>query len=278
MRRLWLAVLLAGCGVPDSTPLLVLDGGDALPDGGLEGDCVVTAAQVVCEPRHATVGEREVYWRAPAGVAPAGGWPAVFVYQGSFYGPPTTWGTVKRDAPFGGYQQARLQVTLLAKGYVVIAPAAEGVAWQTNTTTSWDTTTDKTVIDGLLSDVKSGKYGAIDATRLFATGISSGGYMTSRMALSYAGTFRALAIESASWATCGGVLCVLPPSLPSDHPPTLFLQGREDTIVPVASVEPYVNALKAQGTEVEFVIDEKAGHEWLSDSPERVSAWFEGHR
>lgn len=254
------------------------DGG--LADGGLPG-CTVSAEQVVCEARRATVKvngvTREVYWRPPDGAPPDGGWPAVFVYQGSFFGPSTTWGTVPRDLAFGGYQQARLQARLLEHGFVVIAPAAAGVAWQTNMTLSWELTTDKVVIDTLLADVRAGKYGPIDVTRLYATGISSGGYMTSRMALSYAGTFRALAIHSASWATCGGALCSVPSTLPADHPPTLFLHGRQDTVVPLATVEPYVQGLQAQGTEVQLVVDDAAGHEWLADSPERITGWFETH-
>lgn len=259
------------------------DGGDdagVRPDGGPPG-CTVSAEQVVCEARRATVPvnglTRDVYWRPPEGAAPDGGWPAVFVYQGSFFGPSTTWGTVSRELAFGGYQQARLQARLLERGFVVIAPAAAGVAWQTNMTLSWELTSDKVLIDALLADVRAGKYGRVDVARLYATGISSGGYMTSRMALSYAGTFRALAIHSASWATCGGALCSVPATLPADHPPTLFLHGRQDTVAPLSAAEPYVRGLQAQGTEVQLVVDDAAGHEWLADSPERISAWFEAH-
>jgi poly(3-hydroxybutyrate) depolymerase len=237
--------------------------------------------QIVCAPNIAQEPvnglQRDVYWRAPHGNAPDAGWPAVIVYQGSFFGPPSTWGTVKSDLAFGGFQQARMQVSLLDQGYVVLAPAAAGVAWQTNMTVSWDLTTDKIVIDKLLADMRAGKFGPIDTTRLYATGISSGGYMTSRMALSYPGVFRALVIQSASWATCGGSLCVLPSSLPADHPPTLFLHGQNDQIVPLSSAQPYVDALRAQHTEVELFVDPNAGHEWLHDSPERISAWFSAH-
>jgi poly(3-hydroxybutyrate) depolymerase len=113
--------------------------------------------------------------------------------------------------------------------------------------------------------------------RLYATGISSGGYMTSRMAVSYAGMFRALAIASASYATCLGAVCSVPSVLPGDHPPTLFLHGTIDTIVPIETMRPYHERLEAQGIATDVDEDPTAGHQWLDDSPERITAWFEAH-
>lgn len=244
--------------------------------------CSASETEITCAPRIDTIPVngllREVFWQAPAGDAPAAGRPAVIVFQGSFFGPPSTWGAVKPDLAFGGFHQARLQVMLLARGYTVIAPsAAAGLAWQTNSTLPWDATTDKQVIDALVADIGSGRFGPIDTSRLYATGISSGGYMTSRMALSYAGTFKALGIAAGSWATCAGAACVLPAALPADHPPTLFLHGRADVTVPLFTAESYVKALEAQGTEAPLVIDDAAGHEWLKTSPERISDFFDSH-
>jgi predicted esterase len=101
--------------------------------------------------------------------------------------------------------------------------------------------------------------------------------MTSRMAVSYAGTFRALAIASASYATCLGAACVVPTELPADHPPTLFMHGDLDTIVPIATMRPYHDRLAAQGIETALDESPTAGHQWLDDAPEQTTAWFEAH-
>ena len=81
------------------------------------------------------------------------------------------------------------------------------------------------------SAASTAAFGPINTTRLYAMGISSGGFMTSRMAVSYPGKFRALADHSGSYATCSDT-CTVPTPLPSNHPPTLFLHGDTDAIVP----------------------------------------------
>lgn len=101
--------------------------------------------------------------------------------------------------------------------------------------------------------------------------------MTSRMAVSYAGTFRALADSAGSYATCSAT-CTVPTPLPNDHPPTLFLHGDADNVVPMSSVQPYIDALRAQGHEVKVVTDANAGHEWLVEGPTAIPAWFDVHR
>lgn len=246
---------------------------------GAAGRCQVTETSVFCEHRVtkliAGVSARDVYWQTPATPQPAGGYPAVLLFQGSLGGPALTWGLLEPGAPFGGFQQGRLQALLLEKGFTVIAPeAAAGVAWQTNSGVPFNLTADKQVMDVLLQAIQDGQYGPVDLKRMYATGISSGGYMTSRMAVSYAGVFRALAIQSGSYATCLGAACLIPP-LPSDHPPTLFLHGQLDATVPQYTAQQYHDALAAQGTTVRMVVDPLAAHEWLKQSPEEVVGWFE---
>ncbi|MCP4500742.1 MAG: hypothetical protein GY822_12345 [Deltaproteobacteria bacterium] len=88
----------------------------------------------------------------------------------------------------------------------------------------------------LFENVSLQKFGPLDDQRLFAIGISSGGYMTSRMAVSYPGRFVALAIVAGGHATCSGPICNLPDALPRDHPPTVFLHGKQDVVVPAESM------------------------------------------
>lgn len=240
--------------------------------------CTFHDGKVDCEANVTSLQSRDVYWQTPSSPAPDGGYPAVIVYQGSYSPPSSTWGEVASTELYGGFQQARMQALLLERGFTVIAPTAlGGVAWQTNTGLLWDFTADKGFIDALLAGVRGGTFGPVDSTRLYATGISSGGYMTSRMAVSYPGVFRALAIHSGSYATCAGYACYVPSTLPEDHPPTRFLHGRNDLTVPLYTAESYVQRLRAQGFSTDLVIDDSAGHEWLAVSPERIVEWFQSH-
>lgn len=269
---------------------LVVDAGTTVDAGIVDAGtpppppprCTVTDAAVTCPANvvNLTAGtaSRDVYWQVPTTPPPTNGYPVVVMYQGSFFAPSSTWGTVTKSTPFGGYQQARLQALLLERGFAVVAPsAAIGLAWQTNSGVLWSLTTDSTFISALFDAMSRGDYGPLDSTRWYATGISSGGYMTSRMALSYPGRFRALAIHSASWATCAGAVCFVPSSLPSDHPPTLFLHGRNDLTVPLFTAQNYFDELNGDGFVTEIEIDDDASHEWLPVAPERVTAWFENH-
>jgi pimeloyl-ACP methyl ester carboxylesterase len=244
--------------------------------------CIVTPDAISCDHQVTpfTVGNdtRDVYWETPTTPPPPGGYPVAVIYQGSLFGPEITWATISPAAPFGAYQQARLQAMLLDQGFTVIAPP--GVAtlgWQTNLGIPYDLTTDKPWVQGLIDAIEAGTFGPADATHLYAAGISSGGYMTSRMAVSYPGVFRALAIASGSYASCLGPACIIPSTLPANHPPTLFMHGTLDTLVPIVTMLPYHDKLAAQGVDTALDIDDFAGHQWLGDAPERVTAWFESH-
>jgi len=265
-----LLVVLLGCGAP--TPVV---------NPGVEPGaprCSFYDGKVNCPPVITAVAGRDVYWQSPSSPAPDAGFPAVVVYQGSFFGPATVWNEVSSSMLFGGFHQARLHALLLEQGFTVITPPAlAGIAWQTNSGIPWDATSDKPFIDALLEGMRGGTFGPIDMTRVFAGGISSGGYMTSRMAVSYPGVFRALFIHSGSFATCVSVACVLPATMPAQHPPTRFLHGRGDLTVPLHTAEAYQRQLTAEGFEADLIIDDSAGHEWLRVAPERVLEWLQSH-
>jgi poly(3-hydroxyoctanoate) depolymerase len=254
-----------------------IDAGPVVLDAGVPR-CSFYDDKVNCPPVITQITARDVYWQTPSSPAPAAGFPAIVVYQGSFFAPSSTWNEVSAGLLFGGFQQARMQALLLENGFTVIAPTAPGgIAWQTNSGLPWDATGDKTFIDALLDGMRAGTFGPIDMSRLYATGISSGGYMTSRMAVSYPGVFRALIIHSGSYATCAGFACILPTTLPADHPPTRFLHGRGDLTVPLYTAENYQQKLSAGGFDTDLIIDDSAGHEWLSTSPERILEWVQSH-
>ena len=205
---------------------------------------------------------------------PKDGYPAAVIYQGSYF-------TVKfersRSLPFGAINEVSLIRELLDRGFAVLAPRAfNSLFWESNVAGSlYEKSSDFAFLTNFLKAIDERKFGRIDTRNLFAVGISSGGYNTSRMAVSFAGKFRALAVHSASYATCLGPLCSMPDKLPKDHPPTLLLHGRKDSTVPLSTAEEYEQLLRSEGVPSELHIDEEAGHQWLDSAPERVTKWFE---
>ncbi|MDP2314538.1 MAG: prolyl oligopeptidase family serine peptidase [Pseudomonadota bacterium] len=250
-------------------------------DGDATSRCEVTEETVTCEHDtvvfHAGLAARDVHVQHPVGEPPSEGWPVVLMFQGSF-DVRGVWEGAEGDV-FGGLHQAAVTAALLDAGFAVLAPEARygGASyWDTNVLPwahAWFASADHRLVLGLLRAIDAGDLGPLDPDRLYATGISSGGYMTSRMAVAYPGRFRALAIASASYATCAGPLCAVP-ALPDDHPPTLFLHGGADSIVPITTMEAYADALAADGVPTERVTDPDEGHAWLAIAPDEVVEWF----
>jgi poly(3-hydroxybutyrate) depolymerase len=239
--------------------------------------CMADEAAVTCSSHTMQVAGRTVAFELPIGDAPTAGWPVVIFYQGSFVAGDRAFSATK-DAQFAQYQLTSTIKTLLDRGYAVLSPNALGdgsLYWQSNVppyAQSWSGCADDQFVHALLAAMSNDTFGPLDPARRYAMGISSGGFMTSRMAVSYAGQFRALAIASASYATCGKT-CSVPP-LPADHPPALFLHGEADAVVPVSSMTPYREAL---GSKADAIVDENAGHEWLAAAVQAVPAWFDAH-
>ena len=129
----------------------------------------------------------------------------------------------------------------------------------------------------LFDAVDAGEFGPMDPERWYAMGISSGGYMTSRVAIEYPGRFVAIAINSGSYMTCTNVLCIVPAQEPS-HPPTLFLHGRLDPAVPVITMSSYNTKLTAAGVETKVIIDPDVFHAWLAEGYVEIPEWFDAHR
>jgi poly(3-hydroxybutyrate) depolymerase len=240
--------------------------------------CDENDVSIACSNHKLQLGGRTVAYEVPLGDPPASGWPVVVFYQGSF-SPGSGSFSASAAAPFGAYQLTGTFKALLDRGYAVIAPDARGGEfWQTNIppcASSWTGCDDDVFVHQLLAAIGDGTFGPLDTTYLYAMGISSGGFMTSRMAVSYGGTFRALAIASASYATCSATCSV--PALPSDHPPTLFLHGDLDTVVPVWTMTPYRDALVADGIEAQAIIAKTGVHEWLSQGKTAIPDWFDAH-
>jgi len=244
--------------------------------------CTADAVTLSCPYNTATLNAggvgRNVLWQVPRGTAPAGGWPVAIMFQGTGATPALTW-TATPLEPFGAYAQTQVVQRLLDNGFAVLTPATHlggFTFWDTNNPLQQDYTAsnDHALMLAMFAAIDGGTFGPLDGDRLFATGISSGGYMTSRMAVSYPGRFRALAVAAGSYATCAGILCSVGP-IPADHPPTLFLHGLIDPVVPIITMEAYYSALLSAGVPTRKVVEATALHRWIAASPDEVLAWFQ---
>jgi len=225
--------------------------------------------------------QRDVHYQTPLGAAPAGGWPAVIMWSPSIYSAELAW-SANSLLPAGAYSSTLQIKALLDSGFAVITPEShlEGFTfWDTNNplTPIWRLAPDRYFTDTILSQIRRGRFGPINSNRLFSTGMSSGGYMTSRMAVSYPGVFKALAVQSGSYATCLGPICNVPSRFTTAHAPTLFLHGTADLIVPAATMHPYRDRLNAAGVPTRTVLRSGAGHEYLPQSPTEVVNWFRAY-
>jgi len=261
-----------------------VDDDAASEDAGASGSrCTATSTEVDCTFQQLTLTtagvQRVVDWQVPSGAPPAAGWPVALLFQGSLFGIQGFFAAQSTDT-FGAYYEALTTKALLDAGYAVLVPEALGsglLYWDTNVppyATNWSAAPDDAFMDAIFEAMAEGRLGRLDTTRQFAAGISSGGYMTSRMAVSYGGKFRALAIHSGSYATCAGAVCTVPAPLPLDHPPTLFLHGAADTVVPIATMYSYDDQLLAQAKPTRVVIDPNAGHQWIAAAPSEIVTWF----
>jgi poly(3-hydroxyoctanoate) depolymerase len=280
--RRWLVALAACSSAPEAPDASVT------ADAALASRCSDDGTTLRC-PHETTVfrvgvGDlipREVHFQTPAGTPPANGWPVVLLFQGSLFSAEWSW-AASRDLPLGAIHQVDLVRHLLDAGFAVIAPEAKldgGAYWDTNVppwSVTWTASNDHELMTEILDAIAGGAFGPLDRSRLHASGISSGGYMTSRMALSYAGEFRSLAIHSASWATCSGPICSVP-SIPADHPPTLFVHGEQDAVVPIETMRPYREQLEELGIATRLDADASGGHAFLAIAPVAITEWFVAH-
>jgi hypothetical protein len=249
---------------------------------------------------------RGVRWQVPEGTPPPGGWPVAFFYNGTSAADENPFDPSVLTLPFGGQFSPRIIHELLddpagtGKKYAVMAPEPPQAAviaefWNTNTVSPYEISCDHDFFPDYFAEIKNGSYGPAsryNMNRRFAFGISSGGYNTSRMAVTFNknkawfqscdewcnyNTWKALAIVAASYATCAGPLCSVP-SLPSNHPPTKFWHGTSDRIVPIETADQYYDELQSDGIPVDF-LTHGGGHELNSTmlGASGIKAWFDRH-
>ncbi len=242
--------------------------------------CTQTPTQITCSHNVTNIEstpftEREVHWEIPLGSAPQGGWPVAIIYQGSFT--PVEFSRNIND-DFGTYYEALTIKKLLDAGYAVLAPRAGiDLAWQTNLTgILYTVSADYYFLNNLFDAIDDGVFGNLNGDKKFATGISSGGYNASRMAVTWPYEFKALVVHSASYATCSGSLCLIP-SLSSNHPPTAFVHGLWDPLAPWWAMDSYYDKLRWKGIATSR-LNVSGGHEWFAQSSDKIVDWFNKYR
>ena len=270
-----------GTGLADSGPSA--GGAPSGTDAASGSRCEETPTQVTCPKNTLTFGAagREVHFQVPLGAPPASGFKTVLMFQGSLFSAELSW-SASQGMPFGAYNQTLVVKQLLDRGFAVITPETKGnggTFWDTNVppaSQNWEASDDHAFMLEIFAALDAGRFGPLDRAKLYATGISSGGYMSSRMAIAYPGRFSSIAVQSASYASCSGPICSVP-ALDAQHPPTLLLHGRLDVTVPLATAEAYQQKLEQAGVATRLVVDDAMGHAWIPAAPEEVAGWFELH-
>jgi hypothetical protein len=162
----------------------------------------------------------------------------------------------------------------------------DGGYWYTNIPpfdsdlSKWPESDDSPVITAILDGIAAGDFGPLDPQHLHAAGFSSGAYMTSRMAFSYTKHFLSLSIQSGSYYYCDGACDPTHPNgqdAPgfASHPPTLFLHGEADPLVPPETSLLYYQTLLLDQVPTRRVTQKGARHEWIDAAPNEILAWVQ---
>jgi predicted peptidase len=144
--------------------------------------------------------------------------------------------------------------------FIVIAPQLPAREW-------WS----PEILGGLLDEVQR-KY-RVDATRIYVTGLSMGGYGTWQLAVAHPHRFAAIAPICA-----GGANFHRAPEIA--HVPAWVFHGARDKVVAISESREWVRRLRQAGGRPKFTIYPRAEHDsWTQayDDP-RLYRWFLQHR
>ncbi|MCC7353384.1 MAG: prolyl oligopeptidase family serine peptidase [Anaerolineae bacterium] len=145
--------------------------------------------------------------------------------------------------------------------FVLVAPQCPPDSW-------WEDEIE--ALDALLDELLA-KY-ALDAERVYLTGISMGGYGTWRFVLRHPERFAAIA------PVCGGGIPALTGVF--KEVPVWAFHGAKDTSVPLSASESMVSALQARGGDARLSVFPDGDHHLWNEAyknPE-LYAWFLRHR
>lgn len=268
----------------DAPDLDLPDAAQDMADLGPASRCMQQGEVLACPFMTITLtpdplyGPRKIHWQVPLGEPPEGGWPAVVLFQGSLLSAAGGWDSAPGEL-YGAYYQTQLIQALLDAGFAVLTPETRfdgSTYWDTNVSPwniAWTSSPDHELMLAMFEAIDAGSFGPINGQDMRAVGISSGGYMASRAGLTYLDRIRAIAVQSASYATCGGSFCYVP-ALDETHPPTLLLHGELDLIVPAWTMRLYEAELERATIAHRVVTDPLVDHAWIPAAPMEVVDWF----
>lgn len=186
------------------------------------------------------------------------------------------------------YENTYIQ-SLRDAGYVVIAPTANRIvpfyigpavlAWEANISpysSHFERGRDYQLAQHLLKNLEDLSSVPIDNSKIFLSGFSSGGYMSSRLAQDplIAKLIRGIVVHSASYGECLASQCYVPSNLPEWHPNTLLVANKDDSIVPFYTVEMYQARLKANKIPHQTVFSSEGDHAWKKAHSEKIIEWL----
>lgn len=128
----------------------------------------------------------------------------------------------------------------------------------------------------------------LNGNRVYVAGISSGGFMTSRLAMRFSDKIKAVYINSAGdadmseqYETKGILKCNSTvtfdksvPIVPKNHPKALIIHGDADGLVPFEMDELYAQGLQNAGVEHEFIAVPGGTHTWFVEYNNKILDWF----
>ena len=248
---------------------------------------------ISCDHSEMTINDRWVGYQVPIGTAPKEGWPFVILFHG--------WGLMnsewcwyaQKKWNYGLYYKSETIKNLLDNGFGVITPDSSSklTYWDTNEKEyansdikKWDSSADHLIVDQLLSYCSKGSFGSCNVKDVHAIGFSSGGYMTSRVAINYGiSKFQSVSLMAGSFYYCYGSDCSddiansVPSSVWDNHPPTLFLHGTKDSLVPADTSKLYYKYIKGKGIETKRLTTNGKDHQWTANAPSEILSWVQKH-
>ena len=265
---------------------------EALTNLNASSHCTITSSNAQCTYKTEVIQTRDVHYMIPSGTAPAKGWPVAMMFHGWNTGGKGAWSSDSSNAIY--YNKIKVKAALVEAGYAVFTPDSSqwrnGGYWQTNVDpyangklASWEGSDDHMFLAAMFGQMGEGSmFGKVDMSNIHIMGFSSGGYQSSRMALSasiFKKSWKSVSIQSGGPAWCSGMFCsqaVFDESAVAtamkSHAPTLFLHGSKDYTVPSKFAQQYEEKLKALGKSTKFVAA-AVGHQWLSNANTEILAW-----
>jgi len=226
---------------------------------------------------------RHVYCVHPEGMPPANGWRVIILLHGRGQSGGAWFG----KGPLSMGEQKTFPQDALRANYAILAP--DSGKNPISGARQWDCmhrvverSEDLLFFRDLLNWVKKNDWARLDAGQAYVAGISSGGFMASRLAHVFPSRIRAVCIVSAGNADSvkmGHKLVSIFDSsttqtISVSHPSALILHGTADRLVPVDMARRYFHDLQAAGVRVRYEEIPGGRHAWHAAFNKIILEWF----